>query len=86
MHLPGYEGDLYGASLDVAFVARLRAEAVFADVEALVAQIGRDVEQTLEIFKKFSTFDLGTARIDIRSATLTMWVVTLATCYETSDS
>jgi riboflavin kinase/FMN adenylyltransferase len=56
VHLPGYEGDLYGASLDVAFLTRLRGEEVFADVDALVAQIGRDVEQTLEIFKKFSTF------------------------------
>jgi riboflavin kinase / FMN adenylyltransferase len=56
VHLPGYEGDLYDATLDVAFVARLRGEAVFADVNALVAQMGRDVEQTLAIFKKFSTF------------------------------
>jgi riboflavin kinase / FMN adenylyltransferase len=56
VHLPGYEGDLYDASLDVAFVERLRGEAVFSDVDALVAQIGRDVAQTLEIFKKFSTF------------------------------
>jgi riboflavin kinase/FMN adenylyltransferase len=55
VHLPGYEGDLYDASLDVAFSRRLRGEEVFADVDALVAQIGRDVEQTLEIFKKFST-------------------------------
>jgi riboflavin kinase/FMN adenylyltransferase len=55
VHLPGYEGDLYDVSLDVAFVRRLRGEAVFADVDALVAQIGRDVAQTLEIFKKFST-------------------------------
>jgi riboflavin kinase/FMN adenylyltransferase len=54
VHLPGFEGDLYDASLDVAFLARLRGEEVFADVEALVAQIGRDVGQTLEIFKKFS--------------------------------
>jgi riboflavin kinase / FMN adenylyltransferase len=56
VHLPLYEGDLYGASLDVAFLDRLRGEEVFANVDALVAQIGRDVEQTLEIFKKFSTF------------------------------
>jgi riboflavin kinase/FMN adenylyltransferase len=55
VHLPGFEGDLYDASLDVAFVQRLRGEAVFADVEALVGQIGRDVDQTLEIFKKFPT-------------------------------
>jgi riboflavin kinase/FMN adenylyltransferase len=56
VHLPGYEGDLYDASLDVAFLARLRGEEVFSDVDALVAQIGRDVQQTVEIFKKFSTF------------------------------
>jgi riboflavin kinase/FMN adenylyltransferase len=56
-HVIGYEGDLYGSVLDVAFVQRLRDEAVFTDVDALVAQIGRDVAQTLEIFKKFSTFD-----------------------------
>jgi riboflavin kinase / FMN adenylyltransferase len=57
VHVLGYEGDLYDAVLDVAFVERLRAESVFADVEALVAQIARDVTQTLEIFKKFSSFD-----------------------------
>jgi riboflavin kinase/FMN adenylyltransferase len=56
VHLPGYEGDLYDASIDVAFVSRLRGEEVFADVDALVAQIGRDVEQTMGIFKKFSNF------------------------------
>ncbi|HEY5262907.1 MAG TPA: bifunctional riboflavin kinase/FAD synthetase [Acidimicrobiales bacterium] len=56
VHLPGYEGDLYDASLDVAFLSRLRGEEVFSDVEALVAQIGRDVQLTIEIFKKFSTF------------------------------
>jgi riboflavin kinase/FMN adenylyltransferase len=54
VHLPGYDGDLYDASIDVAFLGRLRGEEVFADVDALVAQIGRDVGQTLEIFKKFS--------------------------------
>jgi riboflavin kinase / FMN adenylyltransferase len=57
VHVLGYDGDLYNAVLDVAFVERLRDEAVFSDVAALVAQIGRDVDQTLEIFKKFSTFD-----------------------------
>lgn len=62
VHLPGYEGDLYDASLDVAFLQRLRAEAVFSDVDALVAQIGRDVEQTLEIFKKLSP--LGSALLE----------------------
>jgi riboflavin kinase/FMN adenylyltransferase len=56
VHLPGFEGDLYERELDVAFTARLRGEAVFPDVAGLITQIGRDVEQTLEIFKKFSEF------------------------------
>jgi riboflavin kinase/FMN adenylyltransferase len=54
VHLPGFAGDLYDASLDVAFLRRLRGEAVFPDVAALVDQIGLDVAQTLEIFKRFS--------------------------------
>ncbi len=62
VHLPGYDGDLYEATLDVAFSARLRGEAVFADVAALITQIERDVAQTLEIFKKFST--LGSALLE----------------------
>jgi len=56
VHLPGYEGDLYDATLDVAFLSRLRGESVFTDVAALIDQIGRDVGQTLEIFEKFSPF------------------------------
>jgi riboflavin kinase / FMN adenylyltransferase len=62
VHVPGYEGDLYDASIDVAFSTRLRGEQVFSDVDALVTQIGRDVAQTLEIFKKFST--LGSALLE----------------------
>ncbi len=56
VHLPGYHADLYDVSLDVAFLGRLRPQGVFADVDTLVAQIGRDVGQTLEIFKKFTPF------------------------------
>lgn len=45
-HLLGFDGDLYGATLDLAFVARLRDEARFSNVNALAAQIGTDVEAT----------------------------------------
>lgn len=41
-----FEGDLYGRRLVVELWERLRDEAVFASEEALVAQIGRDVEAT----------------------------------------
>ncbi|MBW4029114.1 MAG: bifunctional riboflavin kinase/FAD synthetase [Acidobacteria bacterium] len=54
VHLPGFEGDLYGQRLDVAFLERLRGEASFATLEELVVQMGRDVARSLEIFEKFS--------------------------------
>jgi riboflavin kinase/FMN adenylyltransferase len=41
-HLFDFEGDLYGRSVSVAFVARLRDEQRFADLPELKAQIGRD--------------------------------------------
>ena len=54
VHIPGVDLDLYGAQLDVSFLTQLREEQTFIDVDALVTQIGRDVEQTVEIFEKFS--------------------------------
>jgi riboflavin kinase/FMN adenylyltransferase len=41
-----FSGDLYGRELQLAFVARLRDDEKFDSVEALIAQIDRDVEQT----------------------------------------
>lgn len=38
--------DLYGAELRVELIQRLRAEATFASVDALVAQMARDVTET----------------------------------------
>lgn len=43
-HLFDFEGDLYGATLDVALVARLRGEQRFAGLPELRAQIARDAE------------------------------------------
>jgi riboflavin kinase/FMN adenylyltransferase len=48
-HLLDFEGDLYGASLRVAFVERLREEQRFSGPEALVAQIARDVARAREL-------------------------------------
>ena len=42
VHLFDYQGDLYGAELEVEFVARLRDEQSFASLEAMVAQMHRD--------------------------------------------
>lgn len=41
--LPDFEGDLYGARLEVAFLHRLRPEQKFEGIEALRAQITQDV-------------------------------------------
>jgi riboflavin kinase/FMN adenylyltransferase len=45
-YLLDFEGDLYGKRLVVELWKRLRDEAVFESEEALVEQIGRDVEAT----------------------------------------
>ena len=42
VHLFDFEGDLYGAELEIEFVARLREERRFASVELLVEQMHRD--------------------------------------------
>lgn len=41
-----FEGDLYGETLGLSFIERLRGEQRFAEVGELVAQINRDVETT----------------------------------------
>ena len=54
VHLPDFVGDLYDQTLDVAFLAHLRDEATFATLEDLLAQMGRDVAHSREIFEKFN--------------------------------
>ena len=48
-YLIGFEGDLYGRELRLAFLERLRGERRFDSVEALVEQMHRDVERTESI-------------------------------------
>jgi riboflavin kinase/FMN adenylyltransferase len=43
-HLIDWSGDLYGQRLTVALIARLREEKRFPSLDALVAQIGADVD------------------------------------------
>ena len=44
VHLIGFTGDLYGTTLDVVFVRKLRDEIAFESPEKLVEQIKRDLE------------------------------------------
>jgi len=43
-HVLGFDGSLYGSTVRVAFLARLRAEQRFSSAEELVAQVARDLE------------------------------------------
>jgi riboflavin kinase/FMN adenylyltransferase len=49
-YLLDFEGDLYGTTLRLAFLERLRDEIRFDSADALVQQMNRDVERVREIF------------------------------------
>ncbi|HKQ16953.1 MAG TPA: riboflavin kinase, partial [Solirubrobacterales bacterium] len=53
-HIIDHDEDLYGRLLRVAFVKRLRGEKRFNDVDELVAQMHRDVEEAREVCATFS--------------------------------
>lgn len=50
-HLLDWSGDLYGQSLRLEFIARLRGEQKFAGVEALIAQIAQDAARARELLR-----------------------------------
>jgi riboflavin kinase/FMN adenylyltransferase len=52
-YLIDHEADLYGQTLRIAFIARLRGEKRFPGVEELVAQMNRDVAQARELCAAF---------------------------------
>lgn len=51
VHVFDFQGDLYRQVLEVEFIARLREERNFPDLDALVAQIHLDAAQAREILK-----------------------------------
>jgi riboflavin kinase/FMN adenylyltransferase len=53
-YLIGYDGDLYGKDLRVAFVERLRGEKRFPGVEELIAQMRIDVEDAKRVCASFT--------------------------------
>jgi len=54
-YIVGFDGDLYGRTLELEFVKRLRGEERFDTVDALREQMGRDVTATLEALGIVST-------------------------------
>jgi riboflavin kinase/FMN adenylyltransferase len=55
-HLIGFDGDLYGQQLRIAFLERMRGEKRFDSVEALVEQMRRDLVQAGEIADRLLRF------------------------------
>ncbi len=53
-HVLGFDADLYGRSVRLSFVLRLRDERRFADVDSLRAQIGADVRRARRLFDRLS--------------------------------
>jgi len=51
VHLFDFAGDLYGAHLRVEFLAKLRDEEKYADLDTLKAQIARDCDDAREILR-----------------------------------
>ena len=49
-HLIGWENDLYGATVTIAFLGRLREQRTFTDVGALADQISLDVEKSRDLY------------------------------------
>lgn len=43
VHIPGFRGDLYGRTLALSFLSKIRSERKFASLDALKAQIRKDV-------------------------------------------
>jgi riboflavin kinase / FMN adenylyltransferase len=50
-HLLDFRGDLYGQQINVEFLAHLRDERRFAGLDALAAQIGKDVARARRYFR-----------------------------------
>jgi len=55
-HLIGFDGDLYGQQLRIAFLERMRGEKRFDSVDELVEQMQRDVVEAREIAERLLRF------------------------------
>ena len=53
-YLIDFEGDLYGQTLRIAFISRLRGERRFAGVEELIEQMHLDVEEARDLCASFT--------------------------------
>ncbi|RJP81228.1 MAG: bifunctional riboflavin kinase/FAD synthetase [Candidatus Zixiibacteriota bacterium] len=59
VHLIGFSGDIYGRTVEVRFLKKLRDEERYAGVEELVEQITRDQEASLEAYREYQAGRTG---------------------------
>lgn len=52
VYLFGFEGELYGQQMELQFVKRLRGEEKFSDVDSLVRQIRKDVNEAMQVLAR----------------------------------
>jgi riboflavin kinase/FMN adenylyltransferase len=52
-HLLDFDGDLYGRQLSLDFVTRIRDEQKFPSVQALIAQINQDIDNTRKLLSVY---------------------------------
>jgi riboflavin kinase/FMN adenylyltransferase len=62
-HLFDFDGDLYSRTLRVEFVAFLRPEAAFANLDALIVQIHQDARQARDVLIHFTRGGVALASI-----------------------
>ena len=55
VHVFDFTGDLYGRLIEVEFVAKLRDEAKFDSLEALVVQMQLDAAQARELLSRMNS-------------------------------
>ena len=53
-YILNFSDDIYGEAVQLSFVSRIRSEIKFDSVEALIAQIHRDVDYAEEIFRELN--------------------------------
>ena len=51
VHIINYDGDLYGKGIQLNFIARIREERKFANLDELRAQIHNDLEEAKQLFE-----------------------------------
>ena len=55
VYVMDFSGDLYGQHITVEFVRKVRSQETFADIDALIARIGKDVDESRTVLSQASS-------------------------------